>query len=467
MVRSQAVSSRGIRFGTFILTSALIAACGSEVGRTPFGDTTSEVVPSGPGEGPEGGFGAMEPTTGADGGTVGRASCDDSSLDTQGCGCAEPGQQRPCYTGPSTTRAIGICKDGAQVCSRTGELGGSWGACVGSARPAAEDCKGTADKNCDGRIGCADPSCASEPSCQPACKSGETKPCYGGPVGTLNKGICKAGVQNCVGGNWDNACTGQVLPAAEVCGDGVDNDCNAFVDCADGACSTLPACCKPTPVSVDGTIYANTSTALYRVDPTTFAVTRVGSFNTSENITDVAVTPAGIVYAISFTKLYTVNKTTGAATAVATVGGSANNSLTFLPGGQLLAADGLGALKVINPASGAVTTTGNYGGGYSSSGDLVSIASGKMFGTARASGSPSDMLVTINTTTGVATVVGATGTNGVWGLAYAGTRVIGFSTTGEVLNIDPATGASTVLASTGIPFWGAGQSPLVTAVDCK
>jgi hypothetical protein len=181
-------------------------------------------------------------------------------------------------------------------------------------------------------------------------------------------------------------------------------------------------------------------------------------------MTDVAVTPAGAVYGVSFTTLYSINKATGAATPIAAVGGNGNNSLTFLPSGQLLASDSNGDVKAINPTSGAVSAVGNYNGSLGSSGDMVAVASGQMYGTAP--GPSSDLLVKVNTATGVATRVGATGRSGVWGLAYAGSRVIGFTTAGEILKIDPVTGTTTLLSTSAVSFWGAGQSPLVIAGGC-
>jgi hypothetical protein len=445
------------------VVAATLLACGSE-GRPTYDE------PGAAGAGAAGGAGGKGSTTfgtdpsGADGGSESGKGCAPDSQDSEGCPCTELNAVRACYTGPPSSRATGICKDGQQACAPKDELGGAWGPCAGATMPAVEDCTGTADRNCDGKIGCADPSCASAPSCQPTCNAGDTKPCYSGPPGTATKGVCKAGTQSCVGGKWDPTCNGQVLPSAELCTDGIDNDCNGVADCADSSCAVAPTCCTPNPVSVDGTIYANSPDALYRVNPVTFAVTKVGNFNAGDQMTDVAVTPAGAVYGISFTTLYSINKTTGAATALGAVGGNGNNSLTFLPGGQLLASDSNGDLKTINPATAAVTYVGNYGGSLGSSGDLVAVASGQMFGTAP--GPSSDLLVKVNTTTGVATSVGPTGKSSVWGLAYAGSRVIGFMTSGEILKIDPVTGATVVLASTGISFWGAGQSPSVIASGC-
>lgn len=59
------------------------------------------------------------------------------------------------------------------------------------------------------------------------CTPGETQPCYEGPSGTQDVGICKAGVATCVedGTDWSE-CVGQVLPKAEICSDGIDQDCD-------------------------------------------------------------------------------------------------------------------------------------------------------------------------------------------------------------------------------------------------
>jgi hypothetical protein len=75
-----------------------------------------------------------------------------------------------------------------------------------------------ADNDCDGAIDSGCPSSA-----------GESLSCYGGPAGTQGIGECRAGTQLCEAGTW-GACTDQVLPAAEVCEDGLDNDCDGLSD---------------------------------------------------------------------------------------------------------------------------------------------------------------------------------------------------------------------------------------------
>jgi hypothetical protein len=451
-----------VALGLSLACALAAAACGSETSRRGFDET--DLNGTGAGEGKDGTSTlGTEPTGDAGAGTSNAGKCAPDALDQTGCACATAGATRQCFAGPGGSRGVGICRDGQQTCTPKNELGGTWGPCEGGVLPAAEDCTGVSDRNCDGKIGCDDPSCSTSPKCQPACNAGDTKPCYTGPAGTLGKGICVAGVYTCENGKWGTTCTGQTLPATEVCSGGQDENCNGLVDCNDSLCAPTPACCTPNTSSVDGTIYANTSDALYRVDPVTFAVTKVGNFNAGDQMTDVAVTPAGAVYGVSFTALYSINKTTGKATFVASVGGNGNNSLTFLPSGDLQAADSNGDVKRINPATGAVTNVGNYGGNMGGSGDLVAIASGQMFATA--TGSNTDLLVKV-AANGAATVVGQTGQSSVWGLAYAGSRVVGFTTGGQILKIDPATGQSQLLANTGVPFWGAGQSPLVIANGC-
>src|SRR5689334_14447293 len=62
-----------------------------------------------------------------------------------------------------------------------------------------------------------------------ACKPGSVSECYDGQDGTAGVGACRKGTRTCTPqGAW-GACQGQVLPATEACGDGVDNNCNGQV----------------------------------------------------------------------------------------------------------------------------------------------------------------------------------------------------------------------------------------------
>jgi hypothetical protein len=250
----------------------------------------------------------------------------------------------------------------------------------------------------------------------------------------------------------------------------VDNDCNGKIDCADPGCATASSCCVPSGTTTT-TVYAHSPSTLYRVDTTSYTVTRVGDFNAGDQMTDLAVTPAGAVYTISFTALYSVNATTAKATLVANLSGSGNNSMTFLANGKLLVADSSGAVTQVDPTNGAQSSVGTFGSGFSSSGDLVGVASGIMYGissTSQGGGSASsnNVLLRVDTTTGQATAVGPMGFGDVWGLAYAQSHVLAFTNSGQIIRIDPATGAGQLLSNTGVQFWGAGQSPLVSDNAC-
>ncbi len=54
--------------------------------------------------------------------------------------------------------------------------------------------------------------------------------CYDGAAGTEGVGPCKGGTMTCESeGTW-SPCNGEVLPVPEICGNGIDDDCNGVVD---------------------------------------------------------------------------------------------------------------------------------------------------------------------------------------------------------------------------------------------
>ncbi|HVV86381.1 MAG TPA: MopE-related protein [Kofleriaceae bacterium] len=163
-----------------------------------------------------------------------------------GCVCA-PGSVEACYDGPAGTQGVGVCAAGSHVCNATGT---GWGACGGEVEPAPETCGDGLDNDCDGVVddGCPeicgdgldnDGDGVVDDGC--VCAAGAVEACYDGPAGTQGVGVCAAGshVCNATGTGW-GACGGEVEPAAETCGDGLDNDCDGVVDdgcveiCGDG-----------------------------------------------------------------------------------------------------------------------------------------------------------------------------------------------------------------------------------------
>jgi len=220
------------------------------------------------------------------------------------------------------------------------------------------------------------------------------------------------------------------------------------------------------PGPVGTTVFVHTSDALYTLNDSTFDLVHVGDFGADESITDLAITPDGRLFGISAESLYQVDPTTAAATFVAAVPGVLNVGLTFLPNGQLLATDKQGGVREISPDSGAVTEIGKFGSGYGTAGDLVAVADGTMYAIGEyqdESPGDSDLLLTVDTGNGVADFVGSIGYGDVFGTAYANGRIYAFTSTGQIIEIDPTTGSGQLVKSyPDISFWGAAVTPLVS-----
>jgi hypothetical protein len=172
--------------------------------------------------------------------------CSPTSLNLAGCGCATPGTKQACYTGDPKTRKVGTCADGTQTCTKLGEFS-TWTNCTGAITPQKEGCPSTFDTNCNGKVGCDDPQCATNPVCSSGCTDGQTRACYDGPAETENVGSCKDGKQTCVNGKWPTTCTGEVTPTpTENCCDALDHNCNGAPGCWDFGCLfPVPSqCCQ-------------------------------------------------------------------------------------------------------------------------------------------------------------------------------------------------------------------------------
>lgn len=229
----------------------------------------------------------------------------------------------------------------------------------------------------------------------------------------------------------------------------------------------------PCTSTTSQTIYAHSPTELYTIDPNSWMPVDVGPFGGADSMTDLAVTPANEIYVVSESgALYQVDSATGAATPVMNApdpGGHFFNGLTFLPDGQLLAVDVGGLVAILDPVARTVTTLGSYGMGYASAGDLVAVADGTLYAISSSSPLEADisaynnLLVVIDPSTGTATPVGPIGFGNLFGVASYSGMLIGFTSAGQIVQIDPATGAGSLLGTSSVIYWGAGVSPLVAA----
>jgi sugar lactone lactonase YvrE len=173
----------------------------------------------------------------------------DGTVD-EGCRCIASVPER-CYTGAAGTEGVGGCTAGFWLCSE-GERAG----CIDQVLPAAQEVCNGLDDNCNGEIDegltnrCGECGAQPEERCDGPtrdfgngldddcdgridetcnCNDRLNQPCYSGLPKTLGKGACVGGVADCVDGRVTQ-CRGEVTPQEEMCGDGVDSDCDGRVD---------------------------------------------------------------------------------------------------------------------------------------------------------------------------------------------------------------------------------------------
>jgi hypothetical protein len=229
-----------------------------------------------------------------------------------------------------------------------------------------------------------------------------------------------------------------------------------------------------TPVLQDK-VYAHSPSTLYEVDPNTLVVSVVDDFgwpNGSDQMTDIALDEAGSMVGMTYTDVYAVDKATAVCTHLSSFSGVNFNGMSWVEGvgadpqgKTLIGVNQAGDYVTIDPQTGAQNTVGEYGGSFGSSGDLVYVRGAGVFATAVDATHATDVLVSINAGTGVATLIGETGFADIWGLAYWGGTIFGFTDGGQFITIDPATGLGTLVESTSYQFWGAGVTTIAPIVD--
>jgi hypothetical protein len=211
-------------------------------------------------------------------------------------------------------------------------------------------------------------------------------------------------------------------------------------------------------------VFANTQVALYRIDTTTYAATRVADFGWPASVgndamADIAIAPDGSIIGASGTRLYRCSATTAACTLIGSLTQTVN-ALGYVPAGvlhpgveTLVGAKSDGTFYEIDANSAAMNVLGHFSSGHASSGDLA-YAGGALVAAVNPGGA-NDSLARINATTGATTVVGTTGRPWVWGLATNGSTLLGFTLGREVVTINTSTGATTVVATGSVDWYGA------------
>ena len=114
------------------------------------------------------------------------------------------------------------------------------GVCGQDVAPAGTSCDDNSGVVCDGAGVCVE--CVSHADCEASdscvdntcvdttCSPGSQRPCYTGPQGTENVGVCRGGTQTCLqDGSGYGSCEGEVVPSVETC-NGEDDDCDGVID---------------------------------------------------------------------------------------------------------------------------------------------------------------------------------------------------------------------------------------------
>jgi hypothetical protein len=249
------------------------------------------------------------------------------------------------------------------------------------------------------------------------------------------------------------------LAAAGACGPNERENTDADPSAPDAP----PMADAPLPPFM-GAVFAHSYFNLYKVDPDTLEVMLIGPFNGAtwpggEMMTDIAVDRDESIVGITFGSLYAVDKMTAECTFITNLSGTQFNGLTFRPnppGDDILVGTGLdGRVWQIDKQTGAQTEIGQYGGAIISSGDMVSIENYGTIATVK-SGSEIDYLARIDDATGAATIIGSTGYADIWGVGYWRNKAFGFVATNEFVLIDVASGAATFIVDGPENWTGAG-----------
>ena len=287
----------------------------------------------------------------------------------------------------------------------------------------------------------------------------------------------------------DVALSGDASATADVVADVVESD----VPTADISLQDVPEIDTPLPdivwdelpdpdatADVDlskpvGQLYAHTSNTLYRLNVAATAFELIGKFTFDKNsgsVTDIALDMVGKLYAVTNHDLFVCVTASAACTWIAALPGTGTfNGLTFIPKGTLdpaketligIGTDGSWNRIDVTGTSAKITKLGEYGGGWLSSGDAFSVETIGTYATLKGV-SKTDSLAKIDPKTGaILAIVGETGVDQLFGLAWWNGVFYGVSNDGNIYTLDTTTGVATKVAGVTVPqgvkWWGAGVS---------
>jgi hypothetical protein len=216
------------------------------------------------------------------------------------------------------------------------------------------------------------------------------------------------------------------------------------------------------PPPAKAPVYAHTGDELFEMlEPASGQRTLLGRFTeggvpVEDSFIDIAIDLEGRMYGATFTALYQINPTTAAVTKVCPVDIDMV-ALTFSSDGELFAggSDGVHIINVNN----CRTTPLTVGGGYETSGDLVGLPDGYLYWTVR--GGSRDELVRVDPLSGVTRWIGPINFSKIYGLGYDDGVLYGFNDFGDIIAISPDNAGAVALSTDGAVSWyGATTNPV-------
>ena len=206
-------------------------------------------------------------------------------------------------------------------------------------------------------------------------------------------------------------------------------------------------------------ILVNTATTLYDLDPESLRLTELGLFEFPDGpdvMTDIALDREGRLWGVSFDAIYAIDLSTLAAHRLGTVP-NGTNALGVVESANrdVLLAAGHKSRTVyrIDTKAGTATPVGDLRIGRSS-GDITWVPGvGGVIVLRHEDGA--DTLARLDPHTFAATPIGSIGFSHVLGLAWLRDHLIGVTETGEIIDIDPATGAGRLRDHHEVRFFGA------------